>query len=416
MKKVLILYSHWPPSNLAGVHRARLISNFLPEFGWEPWVLTVEEEYYEEKPDPDLVKTVADTTTVVKVPAKAIRSKKRIVGDITLRAWSNLLAKAKELIKLESFDFLWVPIPSFYSAILARRIHDQSGIPYGIDYIDPWVDSFVGQEQLFSKAWISNQIARIMEPYAVKKASLISGVSTPYYQGVLDRNFRDRRIKHVGMPYGFDPSDHQVDLGDLKTPWKEDEEVYVYAGAFLPKSHFFLNQLFSSVQELKETSNWPSNRKLYFLGTGIYPGKQIREYANEYGISEFVTEITDRFPFLHILNFLGRAKGVMVIGSTEAHYTASKVFQSLLSGRPVLGMFHQDSSATEILKECKADQYLIEYDPEDENKLLESVKQLSPAYFDTKKSWNPDLKQLDRYSAKESARKLVEQLELIVHG
>ena len=48
MKNMLIIYPHWPPSNLAGVHRARLISNFLPDFGWHPIVLTVKEIYYEE--------------------------------------------------------------------------------------------------------------------------------------------------------------------------------------------------------------------------------------------------------------------------------------------------------------------------------------------------------------------------------
>jgi hypothetical protein len=58
MKNILIIYPHWPPSNLAGVHRARLIANFLPEFDWHPIILTVDPDYYEEKPDWDMLKTV----------------------------------------------------------------------------------------------------------------------------------------------------------------------------------------------------------------------------------------------------------------------------------------------------------------------------------------------------------------------
>ena len=61
MKKLLIVYPHWPPSNLAGVHRSRLIANFSREFGWDVTVLTVNESHYEETLDPDLCKLVACT-------------------------------------------------------------------------------------------------------------------------------------------------------------------------------------------------------------------------------------------------------------------------------------------------------------------------------------------------------------------
>ena len=47
IKKILILYPHFPPSNLAGVHRPRLFAQHLPSFGWQPTILTVHEKYYE---------------------------------------------------------------------------------------------------------------------------------------------------------------------------------------------------------------------------------------------------------------------------------------------------------------------------------------------------------------------------------
>ena len=69
MKKLLIVYPHWPPSNLAGVHRSRLIANFSREFGWDVTVLTVNESHYEETLDPDLCKLVAPHVDVVKTDA-----------------------------------------------------------------------------------------------------------------------------------------------------------------------------------------------------------------------------------------------------------------------------------------------------------------------------------------------------------
>ena len=50
-KTILIIYPHFPPSNLAGVHRPRLFAQHLPFFGWTPVVLTVHENYFEEMPD-----------------------------------------------------------------------------------------------------------------------------------------------------------------------------------------------------------------------------------------------------------------------------------------------------------------------------------------------------------------------------
>ena len=214
------------------------------------------------------------------------------------------------------------------------------------------------------------------------------------------------------MPYGFDPKDHQVKLENVNLPWEEGEEAYVYAGAFLPKSHLFLKTLFTSISDLKSSGKWPLNKKLYFLGTGKYPGKQIIKYAKEYDLEEVVREQNKRFPFLHILYFLNQAKGVMVLGSTEQHYTASKIFQSLLSERPVFAIFHHLSSAVNIMTACKATEYLFTYKEGMEmDELNKKIQELVIAYFLKPTSWKPELNALSSYSAKASAEALVIKME-----
>ncbi len=42
MKKVLIITYYWPPAGGPGVQRALKFVKYLPQFGWEPVVLTVE--------------------------------------------------------------------------------------------------------------------------------------------------------------------------------------------------------------------------------------------------------------------------------------------------------------------------------------------------------------------------------------
>ena len=95
MKKILILYPHFPPSNLAGVHRPRLFAQHLPAFNWEPVILTVHEDYYEENLDWNLVKLLPEHLRIEKVKAFK-NTKPRLIGDIGLRAFFQLYKRATD--------------------------------------------------------------------------------------------------------------------------------------------------------------------------------------------------------------------------------------------------------------------------------------------------------------------------------
>lgn len=425
MKNLLIIYPHWHPANLAGVHRPRLVGNYLKEFGWKPRVITVKDRYFEERPDSDFVKTFSEDFEVTRVDAFKV-TKPRVIGDIGLRAFWQLYKGSLEIIRKEKIDFIWIPIPSFYCALLGRLIHAKTNIPYGIDYIDPWVRDISNRRDWRHR--ISNSMAKFLEPIAVKKASLITGVSFEYYKPVIDRNFKPNitharitpssfTITHAAFPYGFDPNDHRIKLKSIKYPWPDKgEKPWIYAGAFLPNSKIFLENLFSSIAKLRSERDWDDRIALYFVGTGAYPGISIIEYATEAGISDIVHEDRSRHPFLHVLNFLSAADTVMVLGSTEKHYTASKVYQALLSGRPVWSIFHEESSAVAVEEMCKANQFLVKYrDGMELEDLRTDIKSKLTARMNSDK-WRPDLQRLNQFSARESARKLVEAIEKVVEN
>lgn len=415
----MIIYPHWPPSNLAGVHRPRLIANFLTQLGWHPIIITVHEQYYEETLDSDILKTVNPEIEVIKTQASPILHLfgHRLVGDLGLRGLRPLYREAIKQIRSRKIDFIWIPIPSWYPSLLGRLLNERTGIPYGIDYIDPWVSKLAPYNKVFSKSWWALQLAKILEPVAVHKAHLISGVSAPYYESVIQRNFRNRKITSVAMPYGFDPHDHQIVLDNIEYPWPCDGSVdpYVYAGAFLPQSQLFIITLFQSITDLYQTNQWPSKARVYFLGTGRYSGTSIEEYAAQAGIGHLVFEFKDRFPFLHIQQFLRAAKGILIIGSTEIHYTASKTFQCLLSNRPVFSIFHEESSAVTVLTNCEAAGYLVRYNNDltmEETRSL--IHDVLLQYLFLRKGWEPDLLPLEQYSAQHSAQKLIEAIEVVL--
>jgi hypothetical protein len=417
-RTILIIYPHWHPANLAGVHRPRLTGNFLPEFGWKVRVLSVEEQYFEEQADTDFFQTFSDSFELSRVGARKV-GKIRLIGDIGLRAYKNLKKKALDILRNEEIDFIWIPIPSFYTALLGPYLFKKTGTPYGVDYIDPWVRDLTNQRNL--RAILSQWIARILEPRVLKRVSLITGVSEAYYMPAIERNkLLDRKptpVRHTAFPYGFDPSDHGIKLTSIMLPWSSENHeprttkheppvIWLYTGAFLPNSHLFLDALFRSISGLREEREEIRAIQFWFLGTGYYPAKRITAYARDHGIEDQVFEIRERFPYLQTLNIQSAADTIMIIGSTEKHYTASKTYQSLLSKRPVFAMLHQESQALQVLEECKADTYTVRYrDGMEEQELMKQVRATLLSQLEHL-PWKPDLRELDKYSARESARKL----------
>ncbi|MEO5892449.1 MAG: hypothetical protein ABIQ31_19525 [Ferruginibacter sp.] len=420
MKKILILYPHFPPSNLAGVHRPRLFAQHLPSFGWEPVILTVHENYYEEALDWNLHKLLPEGLRIEKVDAFNT-TRPRIVGDIGLRAFFQLYKRAKKLIQTDDFDFLYLPIPSFYCALLGRWLHSTTGIKYGIDYIDPWVHHFPGSDKVFSRHWLSTKIARFLEPIAVKKASLITGVAEGYYKDVLSRNPHLKNQAVVGaMPYGGEITDHslvaQLNIKAYLFQKKSGKLQIVYAGAMLPKAYKPLEAIFQCMQQ---EPGCFKNVEFHFIGTGHLANGidnyNIKPLAIQYGLWEtIVYEYPKRIPYLDVLVHLDQADGIFILGSTEPHYTPSKTYQAVLAKKAVLAVLHVASTGINVLQKSKAG-IVLDFDGEEG---IEKIKQDFTGTFLTYKSFaqsfnstDVDLNVFREYSASKVTGKLALLLE-----
>lgn len=420
MRKVLLIGSHFPPSNLAAVHRVRLFEGNLRTFGWEPTVLAVHYEDYMEELDWDLAKLIPESTRVewvrAAIPTLDVGSL-RLLGDVTLRTYRPLVRRASELVTNEGFDFIHAFIPSFYGALVARAVHDRTGVPYGIDYIDPWVQP--NRYPLGSKAWLTQRLARRLEPWAVRKASLITGVAEGYYDAVLDRNPHLRKAVTAAMPYGGDAADHQR-VRDLNVrPWlfePDDRFRLLYAGALLPQAFEPLDRVFAAIAANREVYG---NLELFFVGTGSSPddteGYQVRAIAERHGLWQTVVkEHPARIPYLAVLAHLEAASGVFIQGSTEPHYTPSKVYQGVLSEKPILAVLHTASQACDVLRRTGAGKVLAFDGPHDLDTIQSSFPEVFRSYRAFAEDFDPSLVDhtaFEAYSAKRVTGLLAEALD-----
>jgi hypothetical protein len=423
LKKILILYPHFPPSNLSGVHRARLFAQHLPEFGWETIILTVHEKYYEENLDKNLEKLLPARLRIEKVDACHI-TKPRLIGDIGLRAFFQLYKRAKQIIKLEKIDFLYIPIPSFYCALLGRWLHYSTHIKYGIDYIDPWVHKFPGSDKFFSRHWISTKIAALLESVAVKKASLITGVAEGYYKAVKDGNPHLLQQAIFGaMPYGGEIGDHeqlkQIEVTPYLFKKKAGKIQFVYAGAMLPKGYGPLERVLQSIRSNPELF---CGIEFHFIGTGKLANDadsfNIKALAEKYNLWQInIFEYPKRIPYLDVLVHFNIADAVFILGSTEPHYTPSKTYQGVLSKKPVLAILHTESTAVEILRSSGAGLVLSFNGEEDLAIIRNSFAGFMESFLLFAKDYDAaqiKMELFEQYSAKNITRQLVDLLNKIV--
>lgn len=420
LKKVALVAAHFVPSNLAAVHRSRLWSLHLREFGWEPIIVTTHWDYYEEQLEFELLQLVPPDLKIVRT--KAIPTKPlRIVGDIGARGLLWHYRALVDLARSERLDFVHVTIPSGYSALLGRMVLEKTGVPYGIDYIDPWVHFAPGSDQFFTKAWGSQRLAEALEPWAVKKAALITGINPLYFEGVIERNpHLAQQAVLAAMPYGGSEKDHEYVRLNPRTAALFTAHAgkfnLIYAGAMLPNAYTVLDRLLESIAVLRRKRPQLSRDfHLHFVGTGKSPsdpnGFNIRPYIERHDLGDCVSEYPQRVPYLEVLTHLDAASGILVLGSTEPHYSPSKIFQSLMSRRPVLALLHSQSSAVSILQSTNAASVvtLTEDALPDVGALALKVEDFiyRNEYSEERVHWNA----LDKHSARESARILAGALD-----
>jgi hypothetical protein len=115
-----------------------------------------------------------------------------------------------------------------------------------------------------------------------------------------------------------------------------------------------VSRLFAAVATLRTSRpDLGARLRFTFVGTSNQPDgvaeHGVTALAQSAGIADLVAETPERVPYLEAISLMARADVVLLIGSDEPHYTASKIYPALLSGRPCLGLYHRSSSAFDIL-------------------------------------------------------------------
>jgi glycosyltransferase involved in cell wall biosynthesis len=237
MNKVLIITYYWPPSGGAGVQRWLKFSKYLPEFGWEPVILTVDPKYAAyPATDASLEKEIPAGLKIFrtkaidwfrlygsnksKVPSAgfAINKDDSFSGKLTRfirgnffipdprRGWNRYaVRKAAEIIQKENIKHVITTSPPHSSQLIGLALKKKfPDVTWIADLRDPWTNIYY--YELFYPTVFSRTVDRFYERKVIRKADCIITVGHNLAKALSSDIDGAGEKMHV-LPNGYDDDD-----------------------------------------------------------------------------------------------------------------------------------------------------------------------------------------------------------------
>ena len=347
-KIVFIPAPFFPPSAMPPSQRVRLLVRHLHEFGWKSVIFTVDHYYREEAADPWMTEIAGNAFEKIEVRAWDQRKTRKFgLGDLGIRSFFGLYRSMLKQVKKEKPTLILYPVPPWYIMVMAPFIKRATGIPYAIDFIDPWV--YNTSKKNF-KSVVSQRLARQLEGRVVKKSSAIFAVS----QGILDdlkKRYPSITSKPlIAVPYGVEVSDYDA----IRVQKKEDTKITIrYTGAVSENMLVVMDSLLAAFKIVSKSLPV----QVIFTGTsyaGIGLAKPVlSELISKNEVTDFVTENPARVGYREALEINKQADMQLLVGDTTPYYAASKMMGLVASGKPFFAWVHADSYPAKFLAELQ---------------------------------------------------------------
>ncbi len=265
-RRVLVVAYYFPPMGLSGVQRTLKFVKYLPQFGWQPTVLTVQPQGYLAT-DTSLLDDIAgrdiliertgaagpgrflSRNAVVEFPAEWSRKLLSRISDTVFVpdnkiGWKRkAVAHGLRLAQTRPFDLIFSTGPPFTDFLIGRELKRALNIPLVLDYRDPWVEYPFKFYPTPVHKWLNIRAERA----ALRASSHVTTTNRRVKELLLRRHrfltYHDIEI----LSQGFDPDDFaRAATPAEQTPPRRNRAMRItYAGVFWEdrKPDYFLQAL-----------------------------------------------------------------------------------------------------------------------------------------------------------------------------
>lgn len=373
--KVLIVTYYWPPSGGAGVQRWLKFTKYLPEFGIEPIVLTVDprKASYPEKDEslkndihPKLKVYTSNSFEALNLLSSFIGKKnvasggfsnvnkssllqtilRFIRGNFFLpdarKGWNKFaILKARELINKHQIEIIVTTSPPHSTQLIGLQLKKELGVKWIADFRDPWTDIYYYKDLLLRPK--AKRKDADYEMQVLQNADLIISNCMSNKNLLSSKLKQNIQSKFMVITNGFDEEDFQ------KEKVLPNEFVITYSGTM--SEMYQPNVFFKAFAAL--IADFPETRFVFRLVGRAAP--EVHQLIAEHKLennAEFIPYVEHS----KLIDYLLSSTALLYIfpKTQNDKGIAGKLFEYLAAKRIVVGLGPEDGDSAAILKECHA--------------------------------------------------------------
>ena len=376
-KKILIITYYFPPAGGPGVQRWLKFVKYLPDFGFSPIVYIPENPTYPIV-DEKLIHEISNTTAIIKnkifepyqlasffsrnkitkISSGIIPSQKKqtIIDKTLLWIRGNLFIPdarifwvkpsvkfLKKYIKEHNIDTIITTGPPHSLHLIGLKLKNELDLEWIADFRDPWTTIGYHKELKLSRYAARKHI--LLENKVLNNADKI--IVTSKTTKTEFQLITKKPITVITNGYDFNLENHQK----LK-PKLDNKFSLAHIGSFLSNRNPKI--LWETLSELLlEISNFAENLEIKIIGK---VSEEVLENISFYKLSTFVNNLGYVSHDVAVEN--QQKSQVLLLIEINSNDTKciipGKIFEYIVSGRPILGIGPKNADFQEILENTKS--------------------------------------------------------------
>lgn len=338
MRRVLLIAYHFPPvTGSSGVQRTLRFVQHLPEFGWEPLVLTVSPHAYERTSE-DLMAEVPNDLVVERAfaldTARHLSIAGRYIGAMARpdrwRSWFyGGVWSGVKLIKRYKPDVIWSTYPIPTAHMIGSVLRKRTGLPWIADFRDPMAQEGYPADSL---TW---QSYKSIESNAVRTASL-STFTTPGAAAEYRSRYPEAQDRIAVLENGYDEESFATLPKEKFIPLNPGVITLLHSGIIYPEERD-PTALFVALKRLADIGKLLEGDVKIRFRAPVH-NRLLTSLAEQYGVERFI-EVCPPVPYRQALQEMMSADALLVMQSAGCNaQIPAKIYEYLRAGRPIVAL------------------------------------------------------------------------------
>lgn len=357
VKRVLMIAYHYPPMRgSSGIQRTLKFSQYLPECGWEPLVLSAHPRAYMnvgndqlgDIPSELVVRRAWALDTSRHLAFKGRYLQAMALPDRWVSWWLGAVPAGLQMIRKYKPDVIWSTYPIATAHMIGATLHKMTGVPWVADFRDPMTDVDYPPDPAMRHQYLA------IERKTVQQCSR-AVVTTPGAIHTYQTRFPEiPQSRFALIENGFD--EENFTDAEAQTSNKVDSDIpftLVHSGIIYPSERDPV-PFFEALAALLQQDILVAGKFKVILRATAHDA-YVDGLIKKYGI-ESIVSIAPHVSYREALTEMLTAGGLLVLQASNCnHQIPAKLYEYLRAQRPILALTDPIGDTAKTLRAAGVD-------------------------------------------------------------